>query len=103
MSSRRLFLRPRPPNCRIGGWSEGEGRLKCFLSADSSRGGGWAARTSVGRALIPNEEFFVTQSATTGRLAYKVKDISLAPQGREMIRMAAEDMPGLMTLQIGSG
>jgi len=41
----------------------------------------------------------VSQTTAAGRLPYKVKDIKLAAEGREMVRMAEEDMPGLMTLR----
>ena len=37
--------------------------------------------------------------STTERLAYKVKDISLAEWGRKEIRLAEADMPGLMSLR----
>ncbi len=37
--------------------------------------------------------------STTERLAYKVKDISLAEWGRKEIRLAEAEMPGLMTLR----
>src|SRR5687768_6078453 len=94
-----FFIQPPQPNCRIRRWCKLRGRLKCLVSATCSGAEPSAAPTSFGRPLILFEEFFVTQSATKGRLAYKVKDINLAPQGREMIRMAEEDMPGLMTLR----
>ena len=38
-------------------------------------------------------------SNTTERLAYKVKDISLAEYGRKEIRLAESEMPGLMSLR----
>ena len=38
-------------------------------------------------------------SNTTERLAYKVKDISLAEYGRKEIRLAEAEMPGLMSLR----
>jgi adenosylhomocysteinase len=38
-------------------------------------------------------------SNTTERLAYKVKDISLAEWGRKEIRLAEAEMPGLMSLR----
>jgi len=38
-------------------------------------------------------------SNTQERLAYKVKDISLADYGRKEIRLAEADMPGLMSLR----
>lgn len=37
--------------------------------------------------------------STTERLAYKVKDISLAEWGRKEIRLAEAEMPGLMSLR----
>ena len=37
--------------------------------------------------------------STTERLAYKVKDISLADYGRKEIRIAEAEMPGLMSLR----
>ena len=37
--------------------------------------------------------------STTERLAYKVKDISLAEYGRKEIRLAEAEMPGLMSLR----
>ncbi len=37
--------------------------------------------------------------STTERLAYKVKDISLADWGRKEIRLAEAEMPGLMSLR----
>ena len=37
--------------------------------------------------------------STTERLAYKVKDISLAEYGRKEIRLAESEMPGLMSLR----
>ena len=36
---------------------------------------------------------------TTEKLAYKVKDISLADWGRKEIRLAEAEMPGLMSLR----
>jgi adenosylhomocysteinase len=94
-----VFIQPSQPNCRNRRWCKLRGRLKWLVSALWSDAEVFGGPLSFGRALIPYEEFFVTQSATKGRLAYKVKDINLAPQGREMIRMAEEDMPGLMTLR----
>jgi adenosylhomocysteinase len=38
-------------------------------------------------------------SNTTEKLAYKVKDISLAEYGRKEIRLAESEMPGLMSLR----
>ena len=37
--------------------------------------------------------------STTERLAYKVKDMSLAEYGRKEIRLAEAEMPGLMSLR----
>lgn len=37
--------------------------------------------------------------ATEKYLAYKVKDISLAEWGRKEIKLAEEEMPGLMSLR----
>jgi adenosylhomocysteinase len=39
------------------------------------------------------------QMSTTEKLAYKVKDISLAEWGRKEIRLAEAEMPGLMSLR----
>ena len=41
--------------------------------------------------------------STTERLAYKVKDISLAEWGRKEIRLAEAEMPGLMSLRAEYG
>ena len=38
-------------------------------------------------------------SNTAEKLAYKVKDISLADYGRKEIRLAESEMPGLMSLR----
>ena len=38
-------------------------------------------------------------SNTQERLAYKVKDISLADYGRKEIKLAEAEMPGLMSLR----
>ena len=37
--------------------------------------------------------------STTEKLAYKVKDISLADWGRKEIKLAEAEMPGLMSLR----
>ncbi|MDG1148030.1 MAG: adenosylhomocysteinase, partial [Crocinitomicaceae bacterium] len=37
--------------------------------------------------------------STTEKLAYKVKDISLADYGRKEINIAEAEMPGLMSLR----
>lgn len=42
-------------------------------------------------------------SNTTEKLAYKVKDISLAEWGRKEIRLAEAEMPGLMSLRADYG
>lgn len=42
-------------------------------------------------------------SNTTEKLAYKVKDISLAEWGRKEIRLAEAEMPGLMSLRAEYG
>ena len=42
-------------------------------------------------------------SNTTEKLAYKVKDISLAEYGRKEIRLAEAEMPGLMSLRAEYG
>ena len=43
------------------------------------------------------------QPATSGRLPYKVADISLADWGRKEIRLAEREMPGLMALRAKHG
>ena len=40
-----------------------------------------------------------TQPTTTGTFEYKVKDLSLAKQGRHEMRLAEHEMPGLMALR----
>ncbi|MBI5609950.1 MAG: adenosylhomocysteinase, partial [Deltaproteobacteria bacterium] len=40
-----------------------------------------------------------SQTATSGRLPYKVADMSLAAWGRKEIMIAEKEMPGLMALR----
>jgi adenosylhomocysteinase len=50
---------------------------------------------------LPNisKKIQLINMSTTERLAYKVKDISLAEWGRKEIRLAEAEMPGLMSLR----
>lgn len=50
---------------------------------------------------MPNisKKIQLSNMSTTERLAYKVKDISLAEWGRKEIRLAEAEMPGLMALR----
>jgi adenosylhomocysteinase len=48
-----------------------------------------------------SEEILV--ASVENKLAYKVKDISLAPLGRKEIRLAENEMPGLMSLRTKYG
>lgn len=41
----------------------------------------------------------MTNTAVETKVSYKVKDISLAPWGRKEIKLAEEEMPGLMSLR----
>ena len=46
-----------------------------------------------------NKKIHKRNMSTTERLAYKVKDMSLAEYGRKEIRLAEAEMPGLMSLR----